>query len=113
MTTVGPHRDDLLLEIGGRRLRDYGSTGQQRSAAVALKLIEISALREARGSEPSLLLDDVFAELDRDRQSRLALRLLGSGDRQVFVTSPRRDELPSNLDLPVWVIQDGRVRVDA
>jgi DNA replication and repair protein RecF len=110
MTTVGPHRDDLVLEIGGRRLRDYGSTGQQRSAAVALKLIEIAALREARGTEPALLLDDVFAELDRDRQTRLALRLLGSGERQVFVTSPRPDELPPNLGLPVWVVEGGRIR---
>jgi DNA replication and repair protein RecF len=110
MTTVGPHRDDLLLDIGGRRLRDYGSTGQQRSAAVALKLIEISALRQAEGTEPPLLLDDVFAELDRDRQRRLALRLLKPEERQVFVTSPRRDELPPNLDLPVWVVERGRVR---
>jgi DNA replication and repair protein RecF len=110
MTTVGPHRDDLVLEIGGRRLRDYGSTGQQRSAAVALKLIEIAGLREARGTEPALLLDDVFAELDRERQTRLTLRLLGSGERQVFVTSPRPDELPPNLDLPVWVVEDGRLK---
>jgi DNA replication and repair protein RecF len=109
-TTVGPHRDDLVLEIGGRRLRDYGSTGQQRSAAVALKLIEIATLRAARGIEPALLLDDVFAELDRERQSRLALRLLGVGERQVFVTSPRRDELPPNLELPVWVMESGRIK---
>ena len=110
MTTVGPHRDDLVLKIGGRRLRDYGSTGQQRSAAVALKLIEIAALREASGTEPALLLDDVFAELDRERQTRLALRLLGSEARQLFVTSPRPDELPPNLNLPVWVVENGRVR---
>jgi DNA replication and repair protein RecF len=110
MTTVGPHRDDLVLEIGGRRLRDYGSTGQQRSAAVALKLIEIAALRDARGTEPVLLLDDVFAELDRERQTRLALRLLGPTERQVFVTSPRPDELPPNLGLPVWVVEGGRIR---
>ena len=110
MTTVGPHRDDLVLEIGGRRLRDYGSTGQQRSAAIALKLIEITALRDARGTEPALLLDDVFAELDRERQTRLALRLLGSDGRQVFVTSPRADELPPNMDLPVWTVEGGRVR---
>jgi DNA replication and repair protein RecF len=109
MTTVGPHRDDLVLEIGGRRLRDYGSTGQQRSAVVALKLIEIAALREARGIEPALLLDDVFAELDRDRQSRLAVRLMGPEERQVFVTSPRPDELPPNLELPVWVVENGRI----
>jgi DNA replication and repair protein RecF len=109
MTTVGPHRDDLVLEIGNRRLRDYGSTGQQRSAAVALKLIEITALREARGTEPALLLDDVFAELDRDRQTRLARRLMGPATRQVFVTSPRDDELPPNLGLPVWVVENGRI----
>jgi DNA replication and repair protein RecF len=109
MTTVGPHRDDLVLEVGGRRLRHFGSTGQQRSAAVALKLIEIAALREARGTEPALLLDDVFAELDRERQSRLAVRLMGPENRQVFVTSPRRDELPPNLELPVWTVDGGRV----
>jgi DNA replication and repair protein RecF len=111
MTTVGPHRDDLVLDVGGRRLREYGSTGQQRSAAIALKLLEITALREAHGTEPVLLLDDVFAELDRERQSRLALRLLGPEERQVFITSPRPDELPPNLDLPVWGVEDGRVRV--
>ncbi len=109
-TTTGPHRDDLILEVGGRRLRDYGSTGQQRSAAIALKLIEIVSLRAARGTEPALLLDDVFAELDAERQSRLAGRLLDSNERQVFITTPRREELPSNLDLPVWVVENGKVR---
>jgi len=64
----------------------------------------------ARGTEPALLLDDVFAELDEERQSRLAARLLDSDQRQVFITSPRRDELPANLDLPVWVMEGGRVR---
>ncbi len=109
MTRVGPHRDDLMLEVAGRRLRDYGSTGQQRSAAIALKLIEITTLRLARDTEPALLLDDVFAELDGDRQRRLGARLLESGDRQIVITSPRRDELPANLDLPVWVVENGVV----
>jgi DNA replication and repair protein RecF len=109
MTTVGPHRHDLLLEIGNRPIRDYGSTGQQRSAAVALKLIEIATLRLSRGTEPALLLDDVFAELDRERQTRLATRLTGPVERQVFITSPRADELPPNLELPVWTVQEGRV----
>jgi DNA replication and repair protein RecF len=109
VTTVGPHRDDLVLEIGNRRLREYGSTGQQRSAAVALKLIEIAGLRAARQTEPALLLDDVFAELDRERQIRLSRRLMGPDERQVFVSSPRRDELPPNLELPVWKVEGGRV----
>ncbi|HEU5039677.1 MAG TPA: DNA replication and repair protein RecF [Gemmatimonadales bacterium] len=109
MTTVGPHRHDLVLEIGGRPLREYGSTGQQRSAAVALKLIEIATLRAARGTEPALLLDDVFAELDRERQGRLARRLLGEGERQVFITAPRPDELPAELGLEVWRVREGRL----
>jgi DNA replication and repair protein RecF len=108
-TTVGPHRDDLLLEIGGRPLREFGSNGQQRGAAVALKLIELAALREARGTEPALLLDDVFAAFDRERQRRLARRLLEVPGRQVFLTAPRRDELPPDLGLPVWRMDAGKV----
>ncbi len=108
-STLGPHRDDLRLEIGGRPVREYGSTGQQRSAAVALKLLELGTLREARDTEPALLLDDVFAELDDDRRQRLAARLVGSGERQVFLTAPRAEELPRGVNLEVWRVTDGRV----
>ena len=109
-STVGPHRDDLRLEIGGRPVREFGSTGQQRSAAVALKLLELATLREARETEPALLLDDVFAELDDERRQRLASRLMGAEHRQVFLTAPRADELPRGLHLEVWSVADGRVR---
>lgn len=107
-TTIGPHRDDLVIKLGGRLVRSYGSTGQQRSTAIALKLRELATLREARGVEPALLLDDVFAELDRERQSRLAMRLQGT-DRQMFISAPRSDELPESLGLDVWRIRDGIV----
>ena len=107
MTTLGPHRDDLVLEIGGRPLREFGSTGQQRSAAVALKLLELGSLERARGVSPALLLDDVFAELDSRRQQRLAARLLEGASRQVLVTAPRTDELPGHLDLPIWTVRAG------
>jgi DNA replication and repair protein RecF len=109
MTTIGPHRDDLVLELGGKPLREFGSNGQQRAAAVALKLIELASLRAARGTEPALLLDDVFAAFDRERQRRLARRLLAGPERQVFLTAPRPDELPPDLDLPVWRVESGRV----
>lgn len=109
MTTVGPHRDDLALEVGGRPLRASGSTGQHRTAAVALKLLELDSVAAARGSEPALLLDDVFAELDSERQARLARRLMNGSPRQVFVTAPRDDELPQGLGMPVWRITAGRV----
>ncbi|HEU4830434.1 MAG TPA: DNA replication and repair protein RecF [Gemmatimonadales bacterium] len=108
MTTVGPHRDDLVAEIGGRELRAFGSTGQQRTAALALKLLELDTLAAAREDEPALLLDDAFAELDRGRQERLAARLF-SGTRQVFVTAPRMDELPPGMEVEVWGVGAGVV----
>lgn len=110
MTTIGPHRDDLLLTVDGRPLRDFGSTGQLRSAAVALRLLELTTIEESRGVPPALLLDDVFAELDAERQARLAERLLAEGRRQVFITAPRRDELPAGLALPVWPVSRGAVQ---
>ncbi len=110
LTTVGPHRDDVVLEIGGRELRGFGSTGQQRSAAIALKLVELETLAAARGVQPALLLDDVFAELDGERQRRLAARLIRPEVRQVFLTAPRRDELPGSIELAVWELADGEVR---
>lgn len=111
MTTVGPHRDDVRLTLGGRALRDFGSTGQQRSAAIALKLLELGTLRAARGEEPALILDDVFAELDQERQRRLAARLTDGGVRQCLLTAPRPEEIPANLGLPVWHVAGGRVTV--
>lgn len=107
MTTVGPHRHDLELKLGGRMLREVGSTGQQRTAAVALKLCERETLAAACGAEPALLLDDVFAELDRGRQERLAARLAGGA--QTFITSPREDELPDAFHLDALAVADGRV----
>jgi DNA replication and repair protein RecF len=107
-TSVGPHRHDLELVVEGRSLRTYGSTGQLRSAAIALKLLELETLRRARGEEPVLLLDDVFAELDATRQDLLARRLAMAEGRQVFVTAPRRDELPQAFDLPRWRMDSGQ-----
>jgi DNA replication and repair protein RecF len=110
-TTVGPHRDDLDLRLDGKPLRDVGSTGQHRTAAIALRLRERETLAAARGMEPALLLDDVFAELDRNRQERLAHALQGgrTGARQVFITSPRADELPDGFHLDVMRVERGAV----
>jgi DNA replication and repair protein RecF len=109
LTTVGPHRDDLVLRLAGHALRDYGSTGQHRGAAIALKLLELETIEEATGSCPALLLDDVFAELDGQRQERLAHRLFDGRSAQVFISSPRREELPAGLTLPVWDVEAGQV----
>jgi len=83
MTTVGPHRDDLHLTLDGRPLRDFGSQGQQRSAALALKLAEAATLGGIAREAPIALLDDVLSELDARRQADLLRYLEGW---QVFLT---------------------------
>jgi len=70
-TLVGPHRDDLLITINGKDIRSFGSQGQQRIAAICLKLCEIHILKEELRTEPILLLDDVLSELDHERRNKL------------------------------------------
>ena len=70
-STVGPHRDDVSLRIGGLPARSHASQGEQRSLALALRLAVDAEVRERRGVQPVLLLDDVFSELDSDRAAAL------------------------------------------
>lgn len=83
-TGVGPHRDDLTLLINGIDLRSYGSQGQQRTAALSLKLAELKLIKEETGEEGILLLDDVLSELDSQRQQFLIHTLK---DIQLFITA--------------------------
>lgn len=71
MTQTGPHRDDFTFEVGGIDIRRFGSQGQQRTAALSLKLAEIDMVREIIHDDPVLLLDDVLSELDSSRQNYL------------------------------------------
>ena len=95
ITLVGPHRDELQLLLGGRELRTFGSAGQQRSAAIALRLLELATLRDAIGATPLLLLDDPFAELDSSRASRVLSLLERSGVGQVLLAVPRIEDIPA------------------
>lgn len=70
-TSVGPHRDDIAFQIDGTDIRKFGSQGQQRTAALALKLSEIRMIEQVSGDKPVLLLDDVLSELDIHRQKFL------------------------------------------
>lgn len=70
-STVGPHRDDMVFKVKGIDLRKFGSQGQQRTAALSLKLAEIELVRQLIGDTPVLLLDDVLSELDSHRQNYL------------------------------------------
>ncbi|WP_291164195.1 DNA replication/repair protein RecF [Gemmatimonas sp. UBA7669] len=93
-TLVGPHRDDLVLQLGGRDLRTFGSAGQQRSAAIALRLLELAVLTRALGHAPLLLLDDPFAELDLGRAARVLDLLEAAGAAQVLLAVPREEDIP-------------------
>jgi len=96
LTVVGPHRDDLAFWVAGGddvvRLRNFGSAGQQRTAAVALRMVEAENLRSAQGRRPIVMLDDVFAELDPQRAERVVGLLTAEEWGQVIVTSPKPSE---------------------
>jgi DNA replication and repair protein RecF len=96
-THTGPHRDEVQLLLDGRDLRSFGSNGQQRSAAIALRMLEARTLQAALGTAPLLLLDDPFAELDAERSARI-LALLGRGGLgQVMLAVPRQADIPRAL----------------
>ncbi len=89
VTTVGPHRDDLEFSFNGLRLSAHASRGEYRSLLLALKLIELEFFEERTGQNPILLLDDVFSELDPERQDLLMEAIQG---HQTIVTTTHIDE---------------------
>ena len=108
ITHVGPHRDDLELTLDGRDIRLFGSAGQQRTAAIALRMLEAATLRDHAGAEPLLLLDDPFAELDIHRATRILRMLETRGPGQTILTVPRESDIPSGLmRLSRATIRDG------
>lgn len=92
-TTVGPHRDDILFYIGGQEIKTYGSQGQKRTAALSLKMAEITIVEDAIGEKPILLLDDVLSELDRSRQNYLLENIKGI---QTIITCTGLEEFVKN-----------------
>jgi DNA replication and repair protein RecF len=105
-TMVGPHRDDLLIEVDGRDLRLYGSRGQQRLMALTLRLAEAGPVARAVGSAPVLLLDDALSELDPEVQARVLEHVAAAG--QVFLTTADA-ALPEIRRVSWWDVRGGRV----
>lgn len=89
ITNRGPHRDDICFLVNGIDIRKYGSQGQQRTAALSLKLSEIDLVRQLIHDTPILLLDDVLSELDSSRQTQLLATIK---DTQTFITCTGLDE---------------------
>ena len=106
LTVVGPHRDDLVIELDGRDLRSFGSRGQQRVMALTLRLAEVGPVTEAVGSTPVLLLDDALSELDPCTQTRVLAHVAQAG--QVFLTSAELDHR-SGCPATWWEVMGGRV----
>jgi DNA replication and repair protein RecF len=103
---VGPHRDELELEVGGLPARGYASHGESWSLALALRLAAFELLRSA-GEDPVLMLDDVFAELDSARRDRLAE--LAVQAEQVLVTAAVPADVPDVLAGNRFAVADGQV----
>lgn len=108
-TLAGPHRDDLQMLVGGKDIRAFGSQGEQRTAAVALRVAECGLLRQLVDEWPVLLLDDIFSELDRARREAL-LGYLTPLD-QVIITTTDVDAigLPPGAAARVYRVNEGTV----
>lgn len=107
-TTVGPHRDDMLFSNNGVDIRRFGSQGQQRTAALSLKLSEINLVKRVINNTPVLLLDDVLSELDSSRQNYL---LNSINDIQTIITCTGVEEFVKNrFEInQIFQVIDGKV----
>lgn len=109
-TTRGPHRDDISFKVNGMEVRAYGSQGQQRSVALAIKLAEITLVEEMVGEPPVALLDDVGAELDEQRRRQVFD--LTFGRCQTLVTATSLNELPDEIveKADIFEVDSGTVK---
>jgi len=105
-TSIGPHRDDFTLMLNGRELADFGSRGECRSAVLALKIAQIHYVEHACGHKPLLLLDDVFSELDSDRQHQLGALLK---NYQAVITTTSVDHVSGLSDASIYLVNDGEL----
>jgi DNA replication and repair protein RecF len=110
ITLVGPHRDDLVLLLSNLPAKGYASHGESWSYALALRLASIQLLKtETRSGDPILILDDVFAELDAGRRSRLAE--LVRNNEQVLITAAVAEDVPAELQAKVFNVKAGVIDV--
>ncbi len=108
LTLVGPHRDDLLIDLNGMPARTHASHGESWSTALALKLGAAQLLRETGpAGDPVIVLDDVFAELDARRRERLVAAV--TGYEQVLITAAVAEDVPAGITGPVLHIRAGQV----
>lgn len=105
-TSAGPHKDDILINVNNMNIRNFGSQGQQRTAALALKIAEAYIIKNESGDSPVILLDDVMSELDFNRQTCLLKYLSGW---QVFVTCCDPTNLSAVKDCKLFKVRNGSI----
>jgi DNA replication and repair protein RecF len=108
LTLVGPHRDDLELVLDGRDVRRFGSQGQSRAVAVALKMAQAEFIAQRRGERPIVVLDDVFAEFDQPHAEALWATVCTR--HQTFLAVPRRGDLDLGAGDAVFEVAAGVLR---
>jgi len=110
-TAFGPHRDDVSLLLCGKELRAFGSQGQLRTAVLSMKLGEIELIHREMGEYPTLLLDDVFSELDLKRRN--ALLRSTEGVQTLITCTDKQDAAGAKADVFLRVQQDenGHARI--
>ena len=106
-TTVGPHRDDLDVSIGGVDAKAYASQGQTRTAALALKLSEVQIFKELSGEYPVLVLDDVMSELDLPRRKKLVQCIVGM---QTILTCTHAERVLYGAESKKIRIENGKIK---
>ncbi|MBQ7060737.1 MAG: DNA replication/repair protein RecF [Clostridia bacterium] len=107
-TTRGPHRDDIGIKLGDTDVKVYGSQGQQRTAALSLKLSEIALLKDVTGESPVLLLDDVLSELDESRQRSL---MESAFDCQCLLTATGVEDAVNGRNAELFEVKGGRIEI--
>lgn len=107
-TELGPHRDDMDMEINGKNLKTYGSQGQQRTVVLSIKLSEVELIKRERGMYPVLLLDDVFSELDEERRKYL-IRSFKDMQTLITVTDAIAIKELDNIEKSLFYIEDGNL----
>lgn len=109
VTVVGPHRDDVELELNDLPARGYASHGESWSLALALRLASFDLLQDVGGGEPVLILDDVFAELDQQRRSMLA-GFCSEQSGQLFVTAAVASDVPESVSGVTFFVDSGSIK---
>ncbi len=115
-TSLGIHKDDLLLKIGEYPIKKLGSQGQKKTFLVALKLAQFDFIKEISGFKPILLLDDIFDKLDQHRVQQIVATVAGEQFGQIFLTDTNREHLDTiirrmDTDFRIFRVETGKVEL--